>query len=200
MWDLIRQNPEARKQFDEAMERDSKVISLALCDCKSVFEGLGSIVEVGSGTGTVAKIISEAFPHLKYTMLDVPYVVANLTGSENLNYVGGDMFQAIPPTDAVLMKWILHDWNVDECIKIPKNCKEATSSKGEGGKVIIIDMMINKMAEEHELIAAKLYFDMNMMAACNGQERNEKQWEKLFMEAGYRNYKIAPIFGLEVPY
>ncbi|KAJ7947032.1 O-methyltransferase [Quillaja saponaria] len=86
------------------MERDFKVVILALSDCKSVFEGLGSIVEVGGGTGTVAQIISEAFPHLKYTMLDLPYVVANLTGRENLNYVGGDMFQAIPPSDAVLMK------------------------------------------------------------------------------------------------
>ncbi|KAJ7947039.1 O-methyltransferase [Quillaja saponaria] len=103
LWDFISQNPEARKQFDETMERDSKVISLALCDCKSVFEGLDSIVEVGGGTGTVAKVVSEAFPHLKYTMLDLPYVVANLTGSENLNYMGGDMFQAIPPADAVLL-------------------------------------------------------------------------------------------------
>ncbi|KAJ7959765.1 putative O-methyltransferase [Quillaja saponaria] len=183
LWDFISQNPEARKQFDETMERDSKVISLALSDCKPIFESLGSIVEVGGGTGTVAKVISEAFPRLKYTMLDLPYVVANLTGSENLNYVGGDMFQAIPPADAVLLK-------------ILRNSKEAISSKRDGGKVIIIDMVINEETEERELTASKLYFDMNLMAACNGQERNEKEWEKLFLEAGFRNYKITPISGL----
>ncbi|KAJ7947040.1 putative O-methyltransferase [Quillaja saponaria] len=196
-WDWINQNPEHRKQFDETMDSDSKVISLALKDCKSVFEGLSSLLDVGGGTGTVAKTISEAFPHLKCTVLDLPNVVANLTGSENLNFVGGDMFQAIPPADAVLLKWILHDWDDDECIKILKNSKEAISSKGEGGKVIIIDIVINEKTEDHELTAAKLYFDMNMMVACNGQERNEKQWEKLLLEAGFRNYKITPIFGLK---
>ncbi|KAJ7947033.1 putative O-methyltransferase [Quillaja saponaria] len=90
-WHWINQNPEARKQFDKTMDNDSKVISLALKDCKSVFEGLSSIVDVGGGTGTVAKTISEAFPHLKCTVLDLPNVVANLTGSENLNFVGGGM-------------------------------------------------------------------------------------------------------------
>ena len=62
------------------------------------------MVDVGGGIGTVARIISEAFPHMKCTVFDLPHVVANLPDSKNLKFVGGDMFQYIPPTDAILFK------------------------------------------------------------------------------------------------
>ncbi|KAI9072078.1 hypothetical protein K1719_031253 [Acacia pycnantha] len=34
------------------------------------------------------------------------------------------MFHSIPNADAVLMKWILHDWSDEDCMKILKNCKK----------------------------------------------------------------------------
>ncbi|CBI21923.3 unnamed protein product, partial [Vitis vinifera] len=45
------------------------------------------------------------------------------------------MFEAIPPADAILLKWILHDWNHDECVKILKRCRDAIPSKEKGGKL-----------------------------------------------------------------
>ncbi|KAG5001188.1 hypothetical protein JHK87_022260 [Glycine soja] len=86
------------------MASDSQMSNLALRDCKLVFEGLESIVDVGGGTGTTAKIICEAFPNLKCIVFDRPQVVENLSGSLNLTYVGGDMFKSIPKVDAVLLK------------------------------------------------------------------------------------------------
>ena len=73
-------------------------------DCAAVFKGLQSIVDVGGGTGTVAKAVAGAYPELKYTVLDLSQVVGDLVGSENLKFVGGDMFEAIPPANAVLLK------------------------------------------------------------------------------------------------
>jgi trans-resveratrol di-O-methyltransferase len=73
-------------------------------DYKPIFEGLGSLVDVGGGNGAVARIISEAFPHIKCTVFDLPHVVANLPETTNLKYVGGDMFQSIPSADAILFK------------------------------------------------------------------------------------------------
>jgi len=52
----------------------------------------------------VSKLIHEAFPHIKCTILDQPNVVANLSGTQNLNFVGGDMFESIPHADVVLLK------------------------------------------------------------------------------------------------
>ena len=62
------------------------------------------MVDVGGGTGTTARIICEAFPKLKCVVLDLPHVVENLTGTNNLSFVGGDMFNSFPQTDAVLLK------------------------------------------------------------------------------------------------
>ncbi|KAK7362790.1 hypothetical protein VNO77_04912 [Canavalia gladiata] len=194
-WDFIHQNPTHLKMFNDAMECDSHMVRLALRDCKSVFEGLDSIVDVGGGTGNTAKIICEAFPKLKYIVLDLPQVVSGLTGSNNLSFVGGNMFRSIPQADAVLLKWILHNWSDDECIKILKNCKEAISSIGEGGKVIIIDVVINEKNDKHEITEVKLLFDIVMMTFHNGKERSEQDWKRLFVKSGFNHYKIFPTFG-----
>lgn len=91
---------------------------------------------------------------------------------------------------------ILHGWSDEECLKILKKCKEAISRKGEGGKVIIIDLVINEKKDEHELTETKLLFDMLMMYVSRGKERTEKEWEDLFLKAGFGRYKITPVLGL----
>ncbi|KAL5167441.1 Isoflavone 7-O-methyltransferase [Glycine soja] len=188
--------PMVEKLFNEAMTRDSQVSNLALRDCKLVFEGLESIVDVGGGTGATAKMISEAFPDLKCVVLDRPRVVENLSGNNNLTYVAGDMFKTIPKADAVLLKWILHDWADKDCRKILENCKEAISSNnGKRGKIIVIDMVINEKQDEQKITELKLLWDVSMACAFNGKERNEEEWNKLFMEAGLQDYKISPLTG-----
>ncbi|KAM7503413.1 hypothetical protein LguiB_002317 [Lonicera macranthoides] len=174
--------------------------SVVVKDCGVIFEGLESVVDVGGGTGTLMRAVTAAFPQLKCTVLDLPQVVGDLVGSENLRFVGGDMFQAIPPANAVLLEWILHDWNDEECVKILKLSKEAIPSKEEGGKVIIIDMVVNysnNQKKDDNSIETQLFFDMLMMVSLNGKERNEKEWAKLFKAAGFNGgFMITPILGL----
>ena len=87
------------------MRSDSRLVASVLVrDYKHVFEGIKSLVDVGGGTGTMAKAIVEAVPSIKCIVLDLPHVVAGLEGSSKLSFVGGDMFEAIPPADAVLLK------------------------------------------------------------------------------------------------
>ncbi|XP_049385264.1 trans-resveratrol di-O-methyltransferase-like [Solanum stenotomum] len=104
MWDFCAQNPIFDRVFNEGMASDSQMTRLVVKDCREVFEGLNSLVDVGGGTGIVAKTILEAVTHLKCTVLDLPHVVANMPQSENLIYVGGNMFQSIPHADAILLK------------------------------------------------------------------------------------------------
>ncbi|XAR72586.1 hypothetical protein NMG60_11019278 [Bertholletia excelsa] len=196
-WDYAGHEPRLNKFFNEAMASDARLVtSVVIRDCKGCFEKLNSLVDVGGGTGVVAKSIANAYPHLKCTVLDLPHVVTGLEGSKNLNYVGGDMFEAIPPADAILLKWILHDWSDEESIKILKRCKEAIPSKEKGGKVMIIDMMVENKKEDDESVETQLFFDMLMMILVTGKERTEKEWAKLFSEAGFSEYKITPILGL----
>ncbi|KAL1562756.1 Flavonoid 8-O-methyltransferase 1 [Salvia divinorum] len=184
--------------FNEGMASDARFVgSILVGKCKHVFEGLTTLVDVGGGTGTVAKVVADAFSGLKCVVLELPHVVARLEGSENLSFVSGDMFEFIPPADAVFFKWIFHDWSDEDCIKILERCKEAIfSSKEKGGKVIIVDMVVDCEKQEDEGIETQLSMDMLMMAVTTGKERSEKEWAELFSAAGFLNYKITPILGL----
>ena len=105
VWDYVGHEPQFNNLFNEAMACDARLVSTVLVkEGKGVFEGLNSLVDVGGGTGRVAKAIANAFPHMNCTVLDLPHVVAELQGSNNLKYSAGDMFEAIPPADAILMK------------------------------------------------------------------------------------------------
>ncbi|KAK3043351.1 hypothetical protein RJ639_002653 [Escallonia herrerae] len=197
LWDYVAHEPRLNTFFNDAMASDARLVTTVMIkECAGVFEGLNSLVDVGGGTGTVAKAIADAFPPMKCSVLELPHVVADLEGSDNLEFVAGDMFEAIPCADAVLLKWIMHDWNDEECLKILKRCKEAIPCKGRGGKVIIIDFVLDNQKGDAESNETQLCFDMLMMATITGRERNGKEWEKLFLDAGFGDYKIAPIMGL----
>ncbi|OVA00007.1 O-methyltransferase [Macleaya cordata] len=197
-WRHLMQNPEYEKGFSNTMATNSKlVMSDIVSNCKSVLENLRSVVDVGGGTGTSARVIAEAFPHLKCMVLDLPNLVANLPGKNNLEFIGGDMFESIPRADAIILKNVLHNWGDDESVKILKRCREAIPPKKEGGKVMVIEIVVEEDSklENDQLTKTQLYFDMLMMTTFNGKERSEKQWEKLFLEAGFTDYKITPLMG-----
>ncbi|KAL1561669.1 Flavonoid 8-O-methyltransferase 1 [Salvia divinorum] len=107
------------------------------------------------------------------------------------------MFELIPPVDAVFLKWIMHNWRDEDCIKILRKCKEAIAdSKINGKKVIIVDMVVDEEKQAHEVTETQLLMDVLMMAHYPGKERTEKEWAKLFAAAAFKNYKITPTLGV----
>lgn len=92
------------------------------------------------------------------------------------------------------MQSILHNWSDDDCVKMLKRCKEAIPPKEEGGKVIIVDMVINshnpKTTETH------LFYDICMMIGLGGMEREKHEWQKIFNNAGFSDYNFFPVLGV----
>jgi 16S rRNA G1207 methylase RsmC len=105
LWEYAGQDARLNNLFNDAMASDSILASkLVVSKCKGIFDGVNSLVDVGGGLGTMAKGIAEAFPHMDCTVFDLPHVVSDLQGGKNLKYAGGDMFEAVPPVDALLLK------------------------------------------------------------------------------------------------
>ncbi|KAL5830870.1 hypothetical protein ACOSQ4_016224 [Xanthoceras sorbifolium] len=102
-------------------------------------------------------------------------VIDNLLGTENLEFLGGDMFEAIPSADAILLKY----YSVSIILTI-------------------IDIAIVEQKEGKEtILKTQLCIDVMMMALFNtGKERSVEEWKKLSLEAGFTDYKITPILGL----
>ncbi|KAJ0962917.1 hypothetical protein J5N97_028039 [Dioscorea zingiberensis] len=174
LWEMTSERPELNKMMNEGMASGSRLVcDTVLMTCGHVFRGLKSLVDVGGGTGTMARAIARAFPEIKCTVLDLPHVVDSLKEEDSVvEYVGGDMFVSVPHANAVLLKWILHDWNDEECVKILRRCKEAIPIKDAGGKIIIIDMVVDATIDKHA-VETQLYFDLLMMMLTTGKEREE---------------------------
>ncbi|KAJ9134992.1 hypothetical protein P3X46_032218 [Hevea brasiliensis] len=187
LFDFASTNPEFNTLFNEAMEGASKIMVEAVkTSYKDGFNGLGSLVDVGGGTGAMVGEIVKAHPHIKGINFDLAHVLAMAPEYEGVTHVVGDMFTSIPPADAILLKWILHDWNDEDCIKFMKNCREALPKKT--GKLIIVDAVLNSHGNEL-FDYMRLIFDLAITVHVQGKERSEAEWKILLEEGGFASYK-----------
>ncbi|KAF3325198.1 O-methyltransferase [Carex littledalei] len=195
LWEMLSQNSKLNEMFNSAMVSSCRIFPDVITKSGgNIFMGIESLVDVGGGTGTLAKAIAMNYPHVKCTVLDLPHVVQGFENDDIVKFDSGDMFNFIPPADAVLLKWILHCWGDEDCIKILKQCKEAISSTEAGGKVIIVEAVVGytsaNVSEEPQLL-----FDMVMLSGTRGAERDEQEWKSLFNRAGFSSHKIVHTVG-----
>ncbi|KAJ4789039.1 O-methyltransferase [Rhynchospora pubera] len=196
LWEMASENSRLNESFNSSMASTTSLFTNVIIKSGGdIFKGIESLVDVGGGIGKVAKSIASNFPHVKCTVLDLPHVVRDLANDGVVKFVSGNMFDYIPPADAILLKFVLHNWGDDDCIKILKRCKEAISSTEAGGKVIIVDAVVGRpRAREYE--ETQLLLDMLMISVHAGAERDENEWESLFTKAGFSSYNIARTIGL----
>ena len=95
----------------------------------------------------------------------------------------------------IWLQWVLHDWGDAECVKILKNCRKAIPSREEGGKVIILDMVVGAGSSDLKHKETQVLFDLFIMVV-NGIERNEQGWNKIIYNAGFSDYRIIPVLGV----
>lgn len=124
----------------------------------------------------------------------LPKVIEKAPAHDIINYVAGDMFHTIPPAQAVMLKLVLLHWDDEDCVKILAQCKKAIPSREEGGKVIIIEILVNPSLGPI-MYESQLLFDVVMMTVTKGRQRDENDWGALFMKAGYSEYKIVKELG-----
>ncbi|PHU21769.1 hypothetical protein BC332_06876 [Capsicum chinense] len=94
-----------------------------------------------------------------------------------LMYMGRrGMFQSIPHADSILLKLVMHNWSDEDCVKTLQRCREASTYNDEGrkGKVLIIDMVLNRDEDEADMTKVKLLFNVLMMVLLAGGRGAEK--------------------------
>ncbi|XBI75590.1 hypothetical protein VPH35_068948 [Triticum aestivum] len=173
---------------------DNLGIATILRECGDIFKGLESLTDCCGGDGMTARALVKAYPHIKCTVLDLPKVIDKAPNDGVVNYVAGDLFHTVPSSQAVMLKLVLHFWSDEDCVKILTQCKKAIPPRDEGGKVIIIDIVIGPSLGPI-MFEAQLLMDMLMMVNTRGVQRSENDWRKLFMEAGFKDYKIVKKLG-----
>ena len=177
--------------FTESMGNLSRVAAediAAVLDTKGVTLAL----DLGGANGEVVRAMLRANPDLRGGVFDLPHIVPDASAAaeagglgERFTTVGGDFFEEVPPADLYVLKYIMHDWDDDACVRILKNCR---ASLLEEGRVVIIDLLIPEVG----VPAIAPLMDMNMLAMTGGKERETNEFDALFAAAGLRRTKITP--------
>lgn len=104
VWSHFAANPSHGLLFNEAMACAARLTVPAIIQgCPEVFDGLGSLVDIGGGNGTTLQMLVKAFPWLRGINFDLPRVVSDAVEFPGIERVGGDMFQSVPKADAAFL-------------------------------------------------------------------------------------------------
>jgi hypothetical protein len=158
------------------------------------FSGIGTIVDVGGGTGNLLTTILLANPAVRGVLHDVPHVAAQARAliasrglSERCTVSEGSFFDDVPEGgDAYVLSHIIHDWDEASCLKILTACRRAMKSSA---RLLVVEMVIPPGNDFHP---SKLS-DMIMLAFTpGGCERTAQEYAALFAKAGFALKRVVP--------
>ncbi|KAL6982137.1 nicotinamide N-methyltransferase [Sarracenia purpurea var. burkii] len=169
--------------FNKAMINHTTIVIKKILQSYKGFNQLTRLVDVGGGLGVTLNLITSKYPHIKGINFDLPHVIQHAPPYSGVEHVVGDMFESVPKGDAIFMKWILHDWSDDYCLKLLKNCHKAIP---ENGKVIVVEAILPETPDTS--VAAKSNFQMDLLMMTEtpgGKERTQQEFLALANEAGF---------------
>eukprot|EP00253_Pinus_taeda_P002453 PITA_02453 len=189
-WDYFRTYPQENEIFNSALATDTRAVMASVVKVyDDGFKNIKTMVDVAGGTGSAISMIVEEHPHIRGINLDLPHVIDTAPAFPGVEHVRGNMFEHIPPADAMFLKSVLHDWKDEQCVEILKKCDEATAGNG---KLIVVEAIV-----EEEVGCVKqmvLRSDIEMMAFTDGgKERTEHEFKEIFRLAGYGRYVITKL-------
>jgi len=194
VFDYFGKHPDKARAFGEAMTSISGTENPVVAAAYD-FSKVRTLVDVGGSHGHLLAAILKANPKLKGVLFDRPQVLDQARSAPYVNdkkiagrmeLAPGDFFQSVPAgADAYIMKYIIHDWDDDLCVKILENCRRAMAPNG---RVLVVDAVIPPGNDPHW---GKL-LDINMLVGPGGRERTRSEFVQLLARAGLKLRRIIP--------
>lgn len=187
-FEYLEANPDFAEVFNDHMTARSRRETQLVLEVhdEDDFSAVSRICDVGGGHGHLACRLLETYPHLEGMVLELPSVIAEedrlwapkLGVEDRCDYIVGDMFEAVPEADAYFLKFILHDWEDDDCVQILSNVREAATTDA---RLFVIESIVPGPDAPH--FAKRL--DMTMMVHIGGRERTEAEYARLLERGGW---------------
>jgi hypothetical protein len=145
-----------------------------------------TVVDVGSSFGSFAMSLVQRRPQSRAILLDRPEIIAVARErwaaaglDDRLETVAGDFFTAVPGGgDLYLLRFILHDWDDDECGVI---LSAVAAAAAPGARLAVVEHLLPEDSSPHH----GWMFDMNMMVMLTGRERTTREYADLLSRAGF---------------
>ena len=191
------ENKDCAAIFNNSMISYSNYMSSSFGDTID-FTGFRTLVDIAGGLGTLLATVLDKHRNLNGVLFDMEHVIEQAKQQSPTEFerkqiepnryafVAGDMFNAetIPPADAYMLKFILHDWNDEESMKILKSIRCANASQTEQTiTVFIVEMVISSNDKDSW---QSHVFDMEMLCITGSKERTLAQYVSLLDKSGYR--------------
>jgi O-methyltransferase domain/Dimerisation domain len=189
----MQQHPDKEKMFSASMASLSAMENSAVARAYA-FGKLQKVVDIGGAHGHLLGTILRSYVKLRGVLFDQPQVLeeAQRSGfmaapdiSSRCELIGGDFFDSVPTgADAYVMKYIIHDWEDEKCVRILENCRKAMTSEG---RVLVVDHVVGA---GNRFDWGKLV-DINMMVLLGSKERTKDEFRQLFARAGLRLKRVV---------
>ncbi len=144
-FDYLERNPSQAQEFSAGMSSGTSVWAPELADLIDT-TNVRRAVDIGGANGALLALLQKANPALHGIVFDRPNIardaepdIARNGFAERTEVVGGDFFESVPPGDLYLLKFILHDWDDESCVKILRRCREAMEP---GGRIAIFELVV----------------------------------------------------------
>lgn len=184
-WQHMQDNPEAYSIFNLAMRDLAATIGPAVAEAID-WNSYEVIADIGGGIGSQLGEILRVHRDPRGILFDLPHVVAEAPENERVEPVGGDFFENISlAADAYVLRWVLHDWSDEECLRILRNLRE--TMQGDA-RLMIVESVL---PEGPEFDMGK-WMDLNMMVMATGRERTSAEFAGLLEQAGFAIEAIEP--------
>lgn len=191
-FDYIAKNQQLSQSFDVGMANLSAQED-ALIASSFDFSTYHSIVDLGGGIGGLAAEILKKNPSSHGVVYELAHLMDRVEAFlqeqgllSRCKFASGSFFQSIPESlDLYMLKRVLHDWDDQACISILRNCQKAMKPTS---RLLIIDTVMPEGNIPHE----SKDFDLFMLALFGGQERTQKEWQRLLAASNLRLTHIWP--------
>lgn len=193
-FELLNATPFDPMSFNRAMADQSRPVGKAMAE-RHDFSRYKCVMDVGGGYGGLLAEVLLAYPDIAGAIYDLASVEAGADAylrerglRDRVTYLPGSFFENVAPgADCQLLKFILHDWNDEQCPVIMANCRAALEP---GGKLLIVERIMPELAtaEFQDVVRQDM-----VMLPIDGKERTLREMEKLGNDAGFELGKVTPL-------
>jgi hypothetical protein len=151
--------------------------------------GVETVIDIAGGNGSLLAALLRRHPGVRGALFDIPEVIerARVPGrpltaegiAPRVGFSAGNMFEAVPEGhDAYVLKWILHDWPDQDCIRVLERIAAAARP---GARLLVAEMLL---APGRTANPAR-QLDLAMLLLTGGRERTASELQELAAGTGF---------------
>nr|QKO28702.1 O-methyl transferase [Streptomyces sp.] len=188
----LERDPAAGKVFHDALARSLPLlVRAALAD--GVFDGIGSLADLGGGDGALVELALQHDPALRATLLERPEALAGARErlaaagvADRCTFAEGSFFETAPKDhDAYVIARCLHNWPDDRAARILRTVRAVMR---DDARLLLFE----------QVVSSEPGFDMGKcadltMMLIGGRERTRAEHEDLLASAGLRLREVRGV-------